>query len=168
MPVTCCSVSRNTQSPISAPALIDPRSLIIWSPDHLSVRAGAPRGSTSEVCSPEGHRMGEKPYLPTWWIFNARPRGWGALLCSFTNPLVFLSPALLWVFNYLFLTLSSTDAPLLSSSSCVWGDLGVLDCVVVMAHRNLCLSCQTQTNQQFLKTVTEQGTELEEVRGQLR
>uniref|UniRef100_A0A4W5JV83 Uncharacterized protein n=1 Tax=Hucho hucho TaxID=62062 RepID=A0A4W5JV83_9TELE len=37
-----------------------------------------------------------------------------------------------------------------------------------MPHRRACLSCHTQTNQQFLKTLTEQSTEVEELRNQLR
>uniref|UniRef100_A0A8C7JZ08 Sodium channel and clathrin linker 1 n=1 Tax=Oncorhynchus kisutch TaxID=8019 RepID=A0A8C7JZ08_ONCKI len=38
----------------------------------------------------------------------------------------------------------------------------------IMPHRRACLSCHTQTNQQFLKTLTEQSTEMEELRNQLR
>ena len=38
----------------------------------------------------------------------------------------------------------------------------------IMPHRRACLSCHTQTNQQFLKTLTEQSTDMEELRNQLR
>ncbi len=38
----------------------------------------------------------------------------------------------------------------------------------IMPGRRSCLSCHTQTNQQFLKTVAEQSSELEELRRQLR
>lgn len=38
-----------------------------------------------------------------------------------------------------------------------------------MSHQwHSCVSCHTQTNQQFLKTVTEQSTEMEELRSQHR
>lgn len=38
-----------------------------------------------------------------------------------------------------------------------------------MPHKwQSCLPCHTQTNQQFLKTVTEQGTEMQELHSQLR
>uniref|UniRef100_A0A672JW42 Sodium channel and clathrin linker 1 n=1 Tax=Sinocyclocheilus grahami TaxID=75366 RepID=A0A672JW42_SINGR len=46
-----------------------------------------------------------------------------------------------------------------SSIMCVFG---------IMPGRRSCLSCHTQTNQQFLKTVAEQSSELEELRSQLR
>lgn len=37
-----------------------------------------------------------------------------------------------------------------------------------MPQRAYCLSCHMQTNQEFLRTVTEQSVEMEDLRTQLR